>query len=115
LPRDSIQALWTLQGTYLEEILDSLPDFSPELIRGTSLPRQYVAWTIEHEWAETLGDLVERRLMLVFSETLTEETLQDLAECLVAAGKVLPEQAPDLIQSYKTHLDQFYGKAVVTT
>lgn len=115
LPRDSIQALWTLQGTYLEEILDSLPDFSPELIRGTSLPRQYVAWTIEHEWAETLGDLVERRLMLVFSETLKEETLEDLVECLVAAGKVLPEQAPDLIQSYKTHLDQFYGKAVVTT
>lgn len=115
LSRESIQALWTLQGTHLEEILDSLPAFSPELIRGTSLPRQYVLWTIEHEWAETLGDLVERRLMLIFAETLRTETLQDLANCLVEAGKILPDQVPDLIQSYHTHLDHFYGKAVVST
>ncbi|QDV18892.1 Aerobic glycerol-3-phosphate dehydrogenase [Gimesia panareensis] len=115
LPPESIRSLWTLQGTHLEEILDSLTEFSPELLRGTSLPRQYVLWTIQNEWVETLGDLVERRLMLVFAETLTEETLQDLADCLVEAGKVLPDQVPDLIQSYKTNLDHFYGKAVVST
>ena len=115
LPRESIQALWTLQGTHVEEILDSLPELSPELIRGTSLPRQYIIWTIDHEWAETLGDLVERRLMLVFAETLKAETLQDLADCLVEKGKILPDQVSDLIQSYQTHLDHFYGKAVVAT
>ena len=64
--------------------------------------------------SEELGDPI-LPLAWIFSETLKEETLQDLAECLVAAGKVLPEQAPGLIQSYKTHLDHFYGKAVVTT
>lgn len=65
----SIQHLWSLHGTYLEDILDSIPDFSTELVTGTHLPRKYVLWTIKHEWVETIGDLVERRLMLVFEET----------------------------------------------
>ena len=115
LSLESVQALWELQGTHLEEILDSLPHFSPELIQGTSLPRQYVLWTIEHEWVTTLGDLVERRLMLIFKETLEEATLRDLADCLVESGKLLPDQVTDIIQSYKTHLDHFYGKAVIST
>lgn len=113
LSLESIQALWHLQGTLIEEILDSLPDFSTELLTGTVLPRQYVLWTIQHEWAETLGDLVERRLMLIFDETLEEATLKDLADCLVETGKLTADQIPDQIQNYKKHLDYFYGKAVV--
>lgn len=108
----SIQHLWSLHGTYLEDILDSIPDFSAELVTGTHLPRKYVLWTIKHEWVETIGDLVERRLMLVFEETLQQETLKELAQCLVESGKLSLDDIPGQIESYKTHLQHFYGKAV---
>ncbi|MDF1745202.1 MAG: glycerol-3-phosphate dehydrogenase/oxidase [Gimesia sp.] len=112
LSQKSIQVLWSLQGTALEEILDGLPDFSNELLSGTVLPRQYVLWTIEHEWAETIGDLVERRLMLIFDERLQSETLQELATCLAESGKCSTEEIPDQIETYRAHLQRFYGKAV---
>ncbi|QDU10587.1 glycerol-3-phosphate dehydrogenase/oxidase [Gimesia aquarii] len=112
LSLESIQYLWGLHGTYLEDILDSIPDFSTELITGTHFPRKYVLWTIEHEWVETIGDLVERRLMLVFEQTLQRETLQELAQCLVESGKLSSEEISGQIESYKTHLQHFYGKAV---
>lgn len=112
LSLESIQALWHLQGTLIEEILDSLPDFSTELLTGTFLPQKYVLWVIEQEWVQTIGDLVERRLMLIFDETLEEATLQDLATCLVESGKLTAEQIPDQIQKYKAHLSHFYGKTV---
>ena len=112
LSQKSIQVLWSLQGTALEEILDGLPDFSNELLSGTVLPRQYVLWTIEHEWAETIGDLVERRLMLIFDERLQSETLQELATCLAESGKCSTEEIPDQIETYRAHLQRFYGKPV---
>ncbi|QDT43336.1 Aerobic glycerol-3-phosphate dehydrogenase [Gimesia alba] len=112
LSQESIQTLWHLQGTQIEEILDALPELSTDLIAGTSIPRPYVLWTIQHEWAETLGDLVERRLMLVFDERLQVATLNDLADCLVESGKLTTEQIPTLIEEYKQHLAKFYGKAV---
>jgi len=108
----SIQALWSLQGTQLEEILDSLPDFSTELLAGTFLPRKYVLWTIQHEWVETLGDLVERRLMLVFEEKLQADTLNALADCLVESGKCSSAEVPELMQTYRAHLTKYYGKTV---
>ncbi|MCA9007819.1 MAG: FAD-dependent oxidoreductase, partial [Planctomycetaceae bacterium] len=108
----SIQTLWTLQGTMIEEILDSLPDLSTELLPGTSIPRQYVLWTINNEWGETVGDLVERRLMLIFDENLQAATLQALAECLVETGKLDATQIPATLESYRAHLQKFYGKAV---
>ena len=112
LSPESIQALWRLQGTMIENILDGLPDFSTELITGTDLPRQYVLWTIQHEWVETIGDLVERRLMLIFEEKLQAETLQELATCLSESGKCSSAEIPDQIEAYREHLQRFYGKAI---
>lgn len=112
LSLESIQCLWSLQGTYLENILDSIPDFSTELVTGTHLPRKYVLWAIEHEWVETLGDLVERRLMLIFEETLQEDTLKELAQCLAESGKLSAEEIPAQLETYRVHLKHFYGKAV---
>lgn len=112
LAPESIQALWRLQGTQIETILDGLSDFTNELITGTFLPRRYVLWTIQHEWAETIGDLVERRLMLIFEEKLPIETLQELATCLAESGKSSIEEIPDQIAAYQAHLQHFYGKVV---
>ncbi|HCO25090.1 MAG TPA: hypothetical protein DIT97_19450, partial [Gimesia maris] len=113
LSQASIQTLWTLQGTMIEEILDSLPDFSTDLLPGTNIPRQYVLWTINHEWVETIGDLVERRLMLIFDETLQAATLQALAECLVETGKLEAAQIPATLEIYQAHLTKFYGKRIL--
>jgi len=112
LPLVSIQKLWDLQGTMIEEILESLPEFSSELLPGTNIPRQYVLWTIQNEWVETIGDLVERRLMLIFDETLQASTLQALADCLVEAGKLDAADISTSIDEYKQHLAKYYGKAV---
>lgn len=112
LSLESIQALWRLQGAQIETILDGLPHFSPDLITGTFLPRDYVLWTIEHEWVETIGDLVERRLMLIFEERLRAETLQELVTCLRESGKCVSAEIPDQVAAYQAHLQRYYGKTV---
>lgn len=112
LGRDTIETLWHLQGTKVSSILDGLDSLSSGLLTGTTIPRAYVLWTIENEWTETLGDLVERRLMLIFDERLELATLEELAACLVASGKLAADQVPAVIEEYKQHLMKFYGKAV---
>lgn len=95
--------------------LDVLRDCRGQLgspIRGTDFTTGIVQWIIDREWVRTLSDLVERRLMLVFVRELKRETLIDLADCLVAAGKLSAADVPREIAATIERLKTYYGRRI---
>lgn len=60
----------------------------PGGIRGSLLPRAAVEFCVREEWARTIGDVIERRLMLAFDTELGRDTLEDVATVLAELGLV---------------------------
>lgn len=109
--RQQVEAVWWLLGTRTSEIVDR--GVSPEVLDGTSLPRDVARYVIEHEWPATLADLVERRLMLLFKPGLTERCLRELAGMLVDAGRLAAADVDNEVQRTVERLRVYHGKRVV--
>ncbi|HTU25338.1 MAG TPA: glycerol-3-phosphate dehydrogenase/oxidase [Pirellulales bacterium] len=110
LPATAIEHLWQLCGTRTAAILASAEN-PAECVRGTDLPLAFVRHAIEQEWATRLADLVERRLMLLY-RPLTRETLEHLAELLVAADRLPAAEAPAEVARTIDRLRDHFGKQV---
>jgi glycerol-3-phosphate dehydrogenase len=86
-----VAAVFRLMGTRTKAILaKALPCQHFDNLTGTDLPLAFVDWVIQHEWVHSLGDLVERRLGLVFDARLSLQTLEALADRLMDAGRLSP-------------------------
>ncbi len=113
LTRAQVESVWPLYGTRVEEILRSVSGGTGTNLRDTNLPIGLVRWIIEHEWVETLDDLVERRLMLLYTRRLTAACLRHLALELVVAGKLATSDVRATIEATKERLSTRFGKQVV--
>lgn len=111
-PRDAVRAIWTLCGTQTRQIVTALCDESAAPVAGTSLPRVYVRWVIEHEWACRIDDLVERRLMLLYDPQLSETSLRELAQLLVESGRLDAAKVDEEIARVRLRLAEHFGKQV---
>ena len=107
LSSDAVRSLWALFGNRVAEILERIAPLSGDFLPDTEIPREIVPWVIEHEWAKTLDDLVERRLMLLYRPHLSEACLHALAEHLVE-----PAAVESTVASYIQRLQRVYGKRV---
>jgi glycerol-3-phosphate dehydrogenase len=107
----SVAAVWKLCGTRSDSILASASD--RELLGDTQLPCLFVRWSIEHEWATTLADLVERRLMLLYHHGLTKASLRRLAELLAEAGIFSAFDVDTRVAEEVARLAARFGKRVV--
>jgi glycerol-3-phosphate dehydrogenase len=74
------------------------------------LPRGVVGFCLELEWAETLADIVERRLLLAFDPELSMATLRAVAGELVRAGRLAAERSDSEIASFVAMMAERYGK-----
>jgi glycerol-3-phosphate dehydrogenase len=82
---------------------------------GDPLAEDFVAsarHAIRSEWATTLDDLVERRLMLLYHPRLTRAMLRRLAEILTHEGKLAEVDIEEQISATIARLSQHYGKRV---
>jgi hypothetical protein len=61
----------------------------------------------------TLDDLIERRLMLIFAPVLTRATLQSLAECFVATGRLEAGDVESVVERTRVRLKEHYGRNVI--
>jgi len=77
---------------------------------GLQLSPEAVRRAIRQQWARTLGDLVERRLMLLFEPQLSLGTLQSLAEVLVEEKQLAASDVPHEIEHYRQRLAQHFGR-----
>ena len=86
----------------------------PPLIGDSGLPTAAAVFVIEEEWAVSLGDLIERRLMVIFAPRLSLATLQDLADVLVAMGRLHRSDRESAISAEVKHLEEDYGKGIIS-
>jgi glycerol-3-phosphate dehydrogenase len=109
---ESLRAVWALVGTRAGEILRS--SFSPltDLLPDCPLPMAFARHVVQHEWVQTLDDLVERRLMLLYQPRLTTACLEDLAQLLVEAGRLPANQIDAAIDATRERLRRHFGKHV---
>ena len=89
-----------------------LPATAPPLIAGTDLPTAAVGFAIEEEWAGSLADIVERRLMLSFAETLSRTTLAAVAAEMTRLGRLTAAQADEEVRREVERLRVHHGKQV---
>jgi len=83
-----------------------------EMLEGVGLPVSAVGFCVREEWATSLEDVIERRLMLSFNERLSVATIVGVAEELVRE-KLLPlEQLDSAVAAYVKALRAKYGKRV---
>lgn len=104
-----IRAVWLLRGSDTEALLPLLAAEGWANLDGTELPVAFARWVVRHEWVHRLGDLIERRLMLLY-QPITAACLRQLAELLAEAELILPEQIDAEIQATIQRLHQHFGK-----
>lgn len=109
----AVAAVWPLLGTRTEAVLAADADRS--LLDGLPLPRSVARWAIRHEWAATLADLVERRLMLLYHHQWSRRCLEQLAELLCEEGRLTQQQAAGAVDDEIQRLQARYGKRVASS
>ncbi|MFN9368488.1 MAG: glycerol-3-phosphate dehydrogenase/oxidase [Planctomycetia bacterium] len=83
------EGLNALFGSRAPEVLAPVANVAPpRLIADTALPLAAVGFCVRDEWAATVEDLVERRLMLAFDPALSTATIRDVAEELARLGRL---------------------------
>jgi glycerol-3-phosphate dehydrogenase len=82
-------SLVALFGSRAPDVFAARADAAPpRLITGTSLPLAAVGFCVREEWAATVEDLVERRLMLAFDPLLSAAAIRDVAGELARLGRL---------------------------
>ncbi|MFP6765258.1 MAG: FAD-dependent oxidoreductase, partial [Planctomycetaceae bacterium] len=108
-----VSAVWQLVGNRFSEIFEVDSSGTPRpSLSGTSLPLEFVRWSILNEDCQTLEDLIERRLMLTFASGLTQATLRELAEELVHAGLLDGNAIESRIDEVVARLRDYHGISV---
>ncbi|MBA3779756.1 MAG: glycerol-3-phosphate dehydrogenase/oxidase [Chloroflexi bacterium] len=80
--------LWRIYGARAEEVASLAaedPWWSEPLLPGRAALRAEVPYAVQQEWAQTLGDVVLRRLALGFGADLGRAAAEAVAEVAVAA------------------------------
>ena len=122
IPEASIESVaqWTvgLFGARAPAVFETMRQCAqatelPPLIGDSGRPTAAAVFAIEKEWAVSLSDLIERRLMLIFDSCLSFATLSDLADVLVVMGCLQSSDRESAISSEISHLQDFYGKEIV--
>ena len=123
VPNESVDSVvqWTvslfgLRGPAVFEIMRQCPQATelPPLIGNSGLPTAAAVFVIEKEWAMSLGDLIERRLMLIFQPQLSLSTLHGLADVLVAMGRLKKSDRESTIAAEIIRLQDCYGKEIIS-
>ena len=70
---------------------------------------------VHEEWATTLDDLIERRLMLSFHERLSREAIADVAAALADAGALATDRVAAAVDGCVARLGERYGRRVPPT
>lgn len=104
-----IAAMWKLCGTRLDEILAQIKGPWDDL-DGAPLPREFARWVIRNEWVQTLDDLIERRLLLLYHHPLTATCLRQLAELLAEAGLLPSDRVEQHLADCEQRLKSKFGK-----
>ena len=104
--------LFGSRGPDVCRAMTALPADVPPLLADADLPTAVVGACIRDEWATSLDDLVERRLMLSFAPLLSRVTLAALAAELARLGMLPADGVAAEVERCASQLYERYGKVV---
>ncbi len=112
-----VAAVWRLCGTRTAEMLaateaESADENGARNLPDSDLPERFVRRVIREQWCCRLVDLVERRLMLLFSPDLSVACLNRLAELMVEAGVLDPDAVPSEVSHCLERLAAHFGRVL---
>lgn len=102
-----------LFGALAPAALAEGPVEGPAILPGSPLPATVVRYCVRWEWARSLADIVERRLMLLFAIPLRRSTLAGIAAVMEADGVLPRGGADDEVERLVASLAERYDKRVV--
>jgi glycerol-3-phosphate dehydrogenase len=109
----SVANTWALCGTRCESILTLAARGGDRmLLPETDLPEAFVRWSIAEEHVHAIADLVERRLMLLYQERLSERCLRRLAELLAETARLPVDGIDDAVARERQRLQTRFGKTI---
>ncbi len=116
LTMSQVSSVWNLCGTRTASMLapespDEARHDDRENLAGTHLPLRFVRRVMRDEWCCRLCDLVERRLMLVFSTDLSIACLRHLAEIMAEQGLLTEEKIMAEVDQCANRLRTHFGRA----
>lgn len=82
------------------------------LLAGIDLPAAAVTHCVKSEWAVTLADVLERRLMLAFDDRLTRDTVVDVARVLARAGLLAAGEVEPAADEWIASVARRHGRMV---
>jgi len=80
---------------------------------STAADQELARVAVDQLYAQTIGDLVERRLMTVFDPELSVTHLRAMAEVLVEKQCLAAEAVDQTINDYVHYLSRRFGKSVI--
>lgn len=86
------------------------PGAAPGTIRGSGLPLSAVEFCVREEWAATVADVVERRLMLSFDPATVAETIDDVAAELARLGVIPAARVTAEAEACRRGLEEHHGR-----
>lgn len=92
--------------------IDSRGGAAADTFDGTDLPVAAARFCIREEWANSLEDLVERRLMLSFEERLSRRAIEQVADALVQEGLLGRDAKSAAVETCVAGLRERHGKLV---
>lgn len=107
------ERLVDLFGTRAADVF-AVPSARSGVLCGTSLPRAAVDFVVREEWARSLDDVIERRLMLAFDPALCLGTLDDVATVLADLGRLPRNDVPRAAAACATRLAARYDRKLST-
>ncbi len=103
-------------GLYGSQAIDRMGNHPFQLckmIDGTTLPLSTVSHALNQEWAHTLEDVVERRLLLLFEPVLHRKSLLSVANEMVSIGRLAEESLEQTVNTLTQRFLRRYGKRVI--
>jgi glycerol-3-phosphate dehydrogenase len=80
------------------------------MIHDVGVPSAAVGFCVREEWAATVDDVVDRRLMLSFHERLSREAIVDVARALADAGAMRAEDTAAAAEACALRLERQCGR-----
>jgi len=99
------ERLWTEAAARRET-----PAAGDVMIRDVGLPAAAVGFCVREEWAATVDDVIERRLMLSFHERLSRAAIVDVARALAAAGALEERDIGPAAEVCALRLERHHGR-----
>ena len=113
LAEETAAAVLTRLGEERKDLRNSrarvVPGGIQEKERGREGERERIRRVIREEWVTTLGDLVERRLMLLYEPGLSREKLAELAGLLQEEGKLRGDEMEQAVEKCAGRLREHFG------